>query len=53
MKYFVTTSEGYIEAGNAIEAVELLNETENAIEAVEVKQEDRIYSRERTILAKK
>ena len=53
MKYFVTTSEGYIKAENANEAIEILNKTENAIEAVEVEHEDDIYSLERTILAKK
>ncbi len=51
MKYFVTTSKGYIKAENANEAIEILNETENAIEAVEVEHEDDIYSLERTILA--
>ena len=53
MKYFVTTSEGYIKAENANEAIEILNETENAIEAVEVANEDDIYSLESTILAHK
>lgn len=53
MKYFVTTTEGYINAENANEAIEILNETDNAIEAVEVEHEDDIYSNERNILAKK
>ena len=51
MKYFVIiTSDGYIKAENANEAIEILNETENAIEAVEVKHEDDIYSLGRTNL---
>jgi len=53
MKYFVITSEGYIKAENANEAIEILKETENAIEAVEVEKENDIHSLERTILAKK
>jgi len=53
MKHYVTTSDGYIKAKNANEAIEILNETETAIEAVEVEHEDDIYSLERTILAKK
>lgn len=53
MKYFVTTTEGYVKAENANEAIEILNQTENAIEAVEVEYENDIYSLERTILAKK
>jgi hypothetical protein len=50
MKYFVTTSEGYIKAENENEAIEILNQTENAFEAVEVEHEDDIYSLERNIL---
>ena len=53
MKYFVTTSEGYIKAENANEAIEILNETKNAIEAVAVECEDDIYSSDRIILARK
>lgn len=53
MKYFVTTTDGYIKAENANEAIEILNETENAIEAVEVESEDSIYSVDRIILAVK
>ena len=63
MKYFVTTTEGYIKAENAKEAIEILNETENAIEAVEINEselpedvraEDAIYSCDgRTVIASK
>ena len=53
MKYFVTTTDGYITASNASEALQILSETDNAIEAVEVDSEECIYDEDRNVLAKK
>lgn len=53
MKYFVITTDSYIKAENANEAIEILKETDNAIQAVAVEHEDDIYSLKRTILATK
>ena len=53
MQYFVITTDGYIKADNAMDAIEILNDTDNAIEAVEVENEDDICSIKRFILAEK
>ena len=53
MKFYTTTTNGIIEAENANEAIEMLNDLDNAIEAIEVESEEDVYSESRTVLSRK